>query len=252
MTVKKVSRWFALFAALFSFHSAVFADELESLFQAGKYSEALEILKSQPEPTARFHYNIGTVYYHLGKLGLAVAHLEKANHIQPHDLQTQRNLKLARQNLSTALGGKVELDPSSSWIEQLADRVNLDEMRGVLGLLGCLLLIVWIKRYRKTRRLRSTLVQPSAICTLLFLFVSLVLYVAERSSQATPPAIAMDGVSLRSGPGNEFLELTKIPAGIKLRVLQKGQSSTGNEPWVQVRYSSEGVGWAPESSLLLF
>ena len=42
------------------------------------------------------HYNLGNTYYRLNKVGAAILHYEKAQHLDPHNKQVADNLKLAK------------------------------------------------------------------------------------------------------------------------------------------------------------
>src|SRR6185437_7970321 len=131
-------------------------ESVQAAFSAGKYDEALRLLQAHPSEDAVYYYDLGTVYLKLNQIGPATAYLEKANHIQPHDTAIQQNLQLARNALSQTVGVD-HLDPASSWTEDMADRLRLDEIRGAFGLVSFIIALFWIRSYLKTRRLRTTL-----------------------------------------------------------------------------------------------
>src|SRR5205807_615311 len=93
-----------------------------------------------------YFYNLGTASFRSGKIGAAVAYLEKANRLEPHDPATQHNLQIAREALGQAIG-RSHLDPASTWSEEIADHVTLNEIRGTLGLVGTILVLVWLRAY---------------------------------------------------------------------------------------------------------
>ena len=240
--------------------------EVHSLYQAGKLEEALRALMSQPQ-TERpaFYYNIGTLYLRLGKAGRSVAYLEKANRMRPHDTSILHNLQIARAAVSQTVGSD-RMDPASNWLEGLADRVSLEEVRGTLGLLGLILSMIWIRRYLKTRDIKRTLLHPGSLFILAGFTVTATLYAAQRFSEIHPPAVCLDRETVRSGPGEHFLELAQVEAGSKLRLLgptAEGSANSGSgapapaaspatsELWRQIRYSTDGIGWVRASSLLL-
>ena len=125
------------------------------LYESGKFADALAELQSQPQEDAGYFYNLGTVLLRLGKLGYSLAYLEKANRLKPHDPAVQHNLQIARTALGGALGSH-RLDPASTWSEEIADRVTLEEIRGTLGLVGSVMVLMWLRFYLRTRRLRKT------------------------------------------------------------------------------------------------
>jgi len=224
---------------------------LHADFDSGNFALALQQLQSHPEDNAVYYYNLGTTLLKLKRVGQATAYLEKANRIQPHDLAIQQNLQLARGALSQAIGPD-RLDPASTWLETLADHLRLDEIRGAFGLVGFVIALFWIRCYLKTRKLSETLLKPAGLLGIGALAITACLYSLERVSGANPVAICLEQISIRSGPGNTYVEVAEAPAGEKLRALGPTVSSgTTPELWRQVRYSSDGIGWVPASDVLI-
>jgi tetratricopeptide (TPR) repeat protein len=230
--------------------------EAKNFYEAGDYEAALQVFKAHPREGSSYYFNLGTLYSRLHRWGEAIAHLEKANKLHPHDPDIQFNLAFVRNELSQQLGSE-KLDPASSWVEELADRVSLDEVRATLGLLGVIVLALWIQAYWKTRDLKHAIIQPSGIIGLFCFFITLGIYGIQRWADEHPPAICLNHLVIRSGPGNHFLELSQLNAGTKVRLLGpsapeaiQGSNSPQSEVWKQIRYSAEGIGWIPASSLL--
>jgi tetratricopeptide (TPR) repeat protein len=221
----------------------------KTFYDQKDYSAALQELLKDPGGDFTYFYNLGTLYTLVGKPGLAVAYLEKANRLHPHDPDIQYNLSLSRAHLSESIG-PTHLDPASTWTEQLADRISLDEVRATLGLIGFIVVAFWIRAYLQTRNLRKVLAQPSGFLGLLGFAITLSLYGIQRWASSYPPAICIESQVIRSGPGNHYLDLSHAEVGTKVRIL--GSSLQGNnEIWEQVRYSDDGIGWIKSSSLLL-
>jgi hypothetical protein len=240
---------------------------VKSAFDSGNYDEALRQLMANPSDDAPYYYNLGTTYLKLGKPGLALAYLEKANHLQPHDIGIQQNLQLARTSLGQAIGTE-KMDPASTWSENLADNLRIDEIRGAFGLVGFVVTLFWIRSYLKTRNLRNTLLKPAGLLGMIGLGIILCLYTVEQVGGLSPAAICLNKESIRSGPGEKYVNVSMCDAGVKIRVLGPTQEVAAPAPsplpsatpasaethpilWRQVRYSQEGIGWIPASSLLL-
>ncbi len=219
--------------------------------QSGNYSEAEKLLRAAPKESANYHYNLGTLAAHQGKWGHAVAHLEKANALRSHHSSTLHNLRIARRSLAQH-GGPAEsdLDRASNWLESLADQVPLNEIRAVLGMTGLLLIGVWARQYYRSRSLKATLLQPAGLIAAAALLITLTLYGAERTASSHPAAIALDATIVRSGPGTQFTELSRVDAGVKVRVLGPSEQDT-QDTWLQVRYGPHEIGWITASTLLL-
>lgn len=224
------------------------------LFDSGKFDEALHEFRSHPSESAQYFHNVGTTYLRLSQPGQAVAYLAKANHLRPHDPEIQHNLQLAQSALGRLIGVE-HVDPASSGLETLADRVSMGEIRGALGLLGLIVSALWLRAYLRTRSLKRTLLQPSGFIGLIGFAITLSLYAAERLAESHPPAFAMDHLVIRSGPGDQFAQLGQLEAGVKIRLLGPSETVKAGDQqqsWNQIRYSQDGIGWVQASSLLLF
>jgi tetratricopeptide (TPR) repeat protein len=221
---------------------------VRSLYDSGKFPEALQALKNAPSADASYYYNLGNIYYRLGQVGLAVANLEVANRKRPRDSDIQNNLKVAKTALAKTLG-EDRVDPASSWLETVADTAPLDEIRLIIGLSALLVAMFLVYAYLRERNLRKTLLRPISIVLLTIFALSGSLYLAQRLASSNPPAISTEQQIIRSGPGEQFVELGRVEAGVRLRLL--GPSiQTGQDLWRQVRYARDGLGWAKASSLL--
>jgi hypothetical protein len=70
-------------------------------------------------------------------------------------------------------------------------------------------------------------------------------------SSNSSPAYALEAEAIRSGPGLQFVEIGHTIAGSKLHLVQPDKTSgTPEEPWSQVRFARDGIGWVRTASLL--
>ncbi|MBU6152684.1 MAG: hypothetical protein KGP28_00150 [Bdellovibrionales bacterium] len=227
--------------------------DLTQLERAGKFKEAIEALKSSPTYDASYFYNLGVLHGKIGSPGQAVAYLEKANHLKPHDPEIQRNLILAKNALQSSLdsnNSEIGIDSTSSPLELFSDRIQADEIFGVIGMISLIVSILWIRAYLKTRNLLKTLLKPSGWFGLLGLIVVFAFYGFYRSANSTPPAVLITRELLRSGPGLTFPEIAPIETGVKVRLVGPPSSVNENETWQKVRYKGNETAWLPASSLL--
>lgn len=246
--------------------------EVNQLVKAGKFDEAYQLLRSRPEASGTYYYDLGTLASRLGQTGPAVAYLEKANRILPHDPDIQHNLNIARDTLGGVIGTD-RLDPASTWMEQVADHIAMKELRGALGLISLLLALYWIMSLLRNQSLKRILLSSSSKLGCLALILVLALYGMEREAEDHPAAVVLSRQTVRSGPGESFSELGQVDSGAKVRLLgprapasspdqederilnatlgesrPPAQSST---TWLQVRYTSDNVGWIPASELVI-
>ena len=227
--------------------------DLSQLENSGKFREAIEALKTTPTYDATYFYNLGVLHGKMGLPGSAVAYLEKANHLKPHDPEIQRNLNLAKQSLQkhlNSLGSEIGIDSTSSSLELFSDRIQGDEIFGVIGMITLIVSILWIRAYLKTRSLIKTLLKPSGWFGVFGLIVVFAFYGLYRSANSNPPAVLLEKELLRSGPGLTFPEISPIETGVKVRMVGPPSSANENETWQKVRYKGNETAWLPVSSLL--
>ena len=230
-------------------------NEAKIRYDQHEYSEALQALLNHPKDNSAYHYNLGNIYFRLGKGGAALAHLEKANRMHPHEPDIQYNLTLVRSSLSK-LNSSQTLDSASNWVEQMADRLSLDEIRTALGLLGWGVALLWVRAYLKTRTVRRAFLRPSGLFPFLGFLIFAGVYGIQRWGNSCPPAISLQQQSIRSGPGEDYLELATAYEGSKVRILgtsseESASSASTPQIWRQVRYSQDGVGWIKDDYLLM-
>jgi len=215
--------------------------------------QQLESIQQNPTYDANYFYNVGVLYGKLKQPGLATAYLEKANRVKPHDPEILRNLELARQQFRQQLArqnSEIAIDGASNQFEQFADRIQGDEIFGVIGLITVLVSLLWIRAYLKTRNLIKTFLKPSGWFGVLALILSFAFYGIYKAGNLNPPATVILKQTLRSGPGLNYPEILPIEPGIKVRLVGSAVSVNDNELWQKVRYKSDQTAWIPLSSLL--
>ncbi len=228
--------------------------DLSQLESNGKYKEAIEALQQNPTYDANYFYNLGILYGKMNQPGLATAYFEKANRLKPHDPEILRNLKLAKDLLQQQLvSHKAEIisDAASNQFEQFSDRIQNDEILGVMGLMTVIVSLLWIRAYLKTRHLLKMFLKPSGWFGTFALVLVFAVYGIYKAGNSTPPAMTILKQALRSGPGINFPEISNIDSGIKVRLIGSAVTVNENELWQKVRYKSDQTAWIPLSSLLL-
>src|SRR4051812_24714131 len=121
--------------------------DVAQLAAAGQIREAIQLLQQSPTYDASYFYNLGILYGKLNQSGLAHAYLQKANRLNPHDPEILRNLKIARGQLEKQLvetQSEIGVDSASNQFEQFSDRIQGDEILGVIGLVLVVVSLLWI------------------------------------------------------------------------------------------------------------
>lgn len=188
-------------------------------------------------------YNVGLLALHNKQWGLARAALERAALLAPGDSATTELLRAARGELALALGA-LPMDPAETVWSWLAEGFNhpLSQI-----LVAALILSAAISAWRGLRRLplRRWPARPAAWGLIGAWLLVGICGGALWFQKTTWVGFSREHVVLRSGPGETFRELGAIEAGIKIRVLD-----TSRGDWVQTRFGTDAVGWAPRASIL--
>jgi tetratricopeptide (TPR) repeat protein len=227
--------------------------DVQELAAAGKFKDAVDALKQNPTYDATYFYNLGVLYGKMKQPGLATAYLEKANREKPHDPEILTNLKVAKNSLQSVLNtthSEIALDGASNQLEQFSDRIQNEEILGMIGLITVLVSLFWIRAYLKTRHITKTFLKPSGWFGVLALVLVFGVYGMYRAGAANPPAVIVMNEPLRSGPGLNYPELMAIEPGVKVRMIGSPATVNENELWQKVRYKPNQTAWIHLSSLL--
>ena len=222
----------------------------QSLYDQGKFSEALAAWTAVPTKTAADFYNMGNAHYRLGTLGLAVAHYEKALSLLPTGAAQRDdvvyNLDLATARLRESGALSEDRSPWTRWIIPAAQRIPSVlpwALSTLLTLFGALTLG---RAYGRKTPLRAVLLRGSFMAATLGAAIFGAFAFARDYAASQPTAVvAVDSTTARSGPGTSFTELFHLNAGAKVRT-DEGR----RDGWVQIRHSVGDVGWVLEKDLL--
>lgn len=231
----------------FLINSVGFSQETaRSLYDQGKYQEALEVLNKSGLSTASDYYNAGNVYFRLGKVGQALAYYEKANALSPNVPDIRFNLNLAKDSLEKS--GSLPKD-KSFWLGTfipLARQIPEEFVDLLLAVVTVGFALVCLRLKRLGLTVQKAVTQSSFLTTLGIWALTCALtagtIIAHRTKMA---AVVADLSSARSGPNETFTELFKLPAGTTVHLT--GETREG---WHQVRFSLGNVGWIGDKDLI--
>lgn len=232
-------------------------ESVRRAFDQKDYPTALSLLQENPASadSASDYYNLGTTWFHLERFGLATAYLEKAATLAPSDPDVATNLRLARLQLAKILG-KDRLDPAASLRDQIRAWIPLEQGMGIAGLLLLLFAGIGVRHYQSTRQIKSVFNSWIAIPAFVLTLGSGGLLLAEVLSEGANSGMLIERATIRSGPGDQFLDLGLLEVGQKIRLSgeQKKDSSpqakTQDRIWVQILFRPGRFGWIPQHHLL--
>ena len=79
--------------------------------------------------------------------------------------------------------------------------------------------------------------------------LSVGLYIRTVFENDFPKAICVTSQIVRSGPGEQYIELDRLVTGSKVRF--KRETNEKREQWVQVRFGSGRTGWLIRKQLVV-
>ncbi|MBL7715968.1 MAG: hypothetical protein JNL01_10930 [Bdellovibrionales bacterium] len=232
---------------------AALSQEFSKHLSEQKWDAALQLLLKNPRNSADYFFDLGALYSRVDKPGLSYAFFEKARARNPFDSKILAASQQAREKLG-ALIGEVGVDPVSDPLEAWVDRFPLDGLEAFLGwgFFGILLLLLrWAAKVQWNFKawIRLQMVSWGLFWGAAYLSVLSLNFWGTRH----PVAFIRETVTLRSGPAERFLEISRLPPGTKIRMT--GMSDTGpggpSDSWLQIRFQGRDLAWVPASSLLL-
>lgn len=227
--------------------SNAFAEETYSdLYRRGAYSEALLALEDSPDAkqlTPDYFFNRGVIHHALQQEGLAVAYLEKA-HSLSDDPPVIAALQEAQRGLAQLIGAS-KLDPASYIFEKWGDELPLEWAWMALvsfSILGVVALL--LGKSGEKGRFSGKLMN----LTLFLMAFAILVFSWDLWMSRHPAAMVAKAETLRSGPGESYLERGVVDVGMKLRLVSPSPVMN----WYRVRFDASGEeGFIPAASLLL-
>jgi tetratricopeptide (TPR) repeat protein len=202
------------------------------------YEKILGTDKTSPE----VFYNLGNSYFKLKKIGKAILNYERALRLDPRDIDTRSNLKLAR----SMTVDKINLNDRGFALSVLLffyDRLSLDELMAAcsffyLAIIALLIFSIFFAARRKALFYTTGLLGVALLIVFIFLSAKV-----NDENFTKSGIIIIEKIDARSGPKNDYLLQFTLHEGTKVNVLKKVQG------WYEIDLSKDLKGWIPETSV---
>jgi tetratricopeptide (TPR) repeat protein len=201
------------------------------------YEQAIELYQnilSQGYHSKEIYFNIGNSYYRLNRIGEAILYYEKAQKLDPRDVDIQYNLELA--NLRVI--DRIEWDNLKLFfsIQQLSRLIS------VLFALTVFCLILWL--FTKRYRLRRWILYLSAVAGLLTIFWAYILIIRTGELKEFHWAIVLTPtVTVLSAPDENSTDVFLLHEGVKVSL------NENRGDWVKISLPDGKSGWMKKNDI---
>jgi tetratricopeptide (TPR) repeat protein len=205
-------------------------EQANRLYDQQKFEKAREIYEELAKGETgdpAILYNLGNTCARTGDAGAAVLYYTKALRLSPRDRDIRENLLRLEPSINHS--NTFFLLKPFAWIKNLLSLDTWTVLCSLFFFSACLLLGFYFLTRREN--LMPYLKRGFLLFLILFLLTGTVLAFKIYGEVIIKTAIVMKADSLaRSGPGDQFEELYKLPAGTRVRIISKPQNS-----WVRIR-----------------
>lgn len=238
-----------LFIGLFLSFSvwAVSADvlyqEAGTLYQAGKYDEAIkkyEKIVVEGHREAAVYYNLGNAYYKENQLGKAILNYERAKLVAPQDEDVQHNLQLAQQKTLDKIQEVPQLAVITYWQNFL--QLFSSSSWGNFALVFLWVAFVFSAIYLFVNKMKWLSV-VTVLLTAISLGILTLAYTEYSKENCSEFAVLMSkSVVIKSAPNEKGDVLFQLHEGTKIRLVdevgewRKIKLADGKVGWVQVNH----------------
>lgn len=205
-------------------------DQANRLYDQQKFEKAREIYEEISKGGINdpvILYNLGNACARTGDVGAAALYYTRALRLAPRDRDIKENLFRLEPSINRS--NTFFLLKPFAWLKNLLSLDAWTVLCSLFFLLACLSLGIYFLTRREN--LMPYLKTGFISFLILFLATGSILAFKIYGEVIIKTAIVMKADSLaRSGPGDQFEELYKLPAGTKVRIISKPQNS-----WVRAR-----------------
>ncbi len=221
-------------------------DKGNSSFREGKYSEAVDSYQSVLElgyESAALHYNLGTAYYRLDELGMAVLHFEKAQHLDPDIPELRHSLTLVRSRTVDQFSRVPDpfWKPAFERLLRIASPTRYFQIGFGFYLATALLIGLLIARFISGNWARRCLLLAAVVGSILLLLAfSLSVY----SAGDVRYVLVGDNADVLTEPDELASQEVRIHEGVVFEYLGEVDN------WLHIKLPNGVTGWVPNKDVV--
>ncbi len=176
-----------------------------------------------------------------GQFAHALAALERAHQIAPSSPLVRQRLDHSRAKMSELVGA-ARLDASESdWVRFSRDVPSFLPLL-LAGLAAAGLAYRTFKKTHQGLEFQVVLKQRKSWALLSLTLFGLCLSQVQNWTFSLDRGIVLEQTTVRSGPAPTYEEIARIPAGVRVRILEERKSDTGVS-WVKTYFDVGRKGW---------
>jgi hypothetical protein len=226
--------------------------------QAGDWEQAVRAYEQSlavlPDRSAALSYNLGTAYAHLGELGRATFHLERALDYRGSPSAelaeaVRHNLAVVRQRVelqATSSGALV--DRPQTWWDLVVEGMGAPGFGWVSLACAWLFLLLFVLRrglWGRQRRSQGIVQVALLVLGLLAAATGLLHGAAVRADRVAPRAVVLASqVDARDAPGSHGKVVFAVQGGAKGRIVERTPG------WARLRLPGGIEGWVPDDRVV--
>jgi len=226
----------------------VLMEQAQLLTKQEKYSDAAELYQQildSGEFSESLYYNLGTAYVHESKVPQAILYLRKSLKLQPGDVDTHQNLKIARNMVQTEIIPIPEFFLTRYW--KTFSKLFSSTVWGIIGLLCLIILGIgfysWLMGNEIGKRKKAFYTGLMAL--LLFLISIGAGWTKLLDENSQTQAVLMEPTSLLLGADERSEEILNLSPGVELEILDE----IGD--FYKVKLFDQELGWINKEVLAL-
>jgi len=217
------------------------------LYRKGNYSEAStayeSVLKTKKH-SAELYYNLGNSYYKLNKVAPAIYNFEKAQLLNPTDVDIKNNLKFA-QKLQIDDFKEVPKVGFNKMIQDVTSTYSYNAWGWIAVGFSFIFLVFFLGYYFSQTTLLKRLFFVGMFVVLLGILISVLSAIFEKDAYTNDrPAIVFDEVlALKTEPKTDSQDALLLHEGTKVYVLETLDN------WKKILLPDETQGWVEANAI---
>lgn len=235
--------------SLFSFSQEATFKDANTLYNNGKYNEAIDsymhILETKTH-SAELYFNLGNAHYKLNNIAPSIYYYEKALQLNPNDKDIQNNIAFARNMTIDAIDTVPEVG-FSKIIKSVVNAAKADTWAKIAVISVFCFVILFLIYYFSFRTIIKRIAFITSVLSIGLLIFSVIMAYQKSliDSKNNPAIVFASETRAKTDPNKSSEEVFRLHEGTKVQVLET------YEDWTKIQLSDNTAGWIPSQDIKL-